>query len=286
MNGEGLGFLRSGILFFFLLFLLSGCTTTPDSPKWGEQATALPGWSVIGREARKAATDQKTWMPLAAAALLYSSGADEDISDWAVEKEPLFSGDAEEASDDLKSASQAIYLLSVLAADSGDSAGEWLYNKGKGALVGATALTIVSATTDTLKEEVGRERPDETNSRSFISGHASYTAARINLAAKNLEYTPLDEQQREIVSIGLHTVTATTAWARVEGETVNVELRVEDNRRLASIDARVEHESGTVVLDFAPEVERDGTLLGGRLRLPLAQCHATLPRIAAKRSRT
>lgn len=216
--GKGLGNGLTANLFLCLLLILSGCTSTPNSPKWGEQATVLPGWSIIGREARNAALDKKTWIPLASAALLYTSGADEDISDWAVEEEPLFSGDAEDASDELKSASHSIYLLSVLATDSGDTSGEWFYNKGKGALVGATALSMVSATTDTLKEEVGRERPDETNTRSFISGHTSYTAARINLATKNLEYTPLDEKQREIVTIGLHTVTAATAWARVEGE--------------------------------------------------------------------
>lgn len=44
----------------------------------------------------------------------------------------------------------------------------------------------------------------------------------------------------------------------VEGETVGVDLRVADNQRLASIDARVVHESGTVVLDFS-----GGNICGG-----------------------
>lgn len=192
-----------------------GCASSNKRP-WGEEATALPGWSAIKHSAYRAATDPKTWIPLGGAAVIYALDQDERISKWAVKHQPLFGNNADEVGSDLKDITDITYNLTVLFTPSGTSPGEWFVNKAKGLIVGNTAIAATSEVTDLLKERVGRLRPNELNDRSFISGHASYAAVRVSLAMRNVEYIEMPAMARTSSTAVLYAMNAGMAWSRVE----------------------------------------------------------------------
>jgi hypothetical protein len=196
----------------------SGCGTLPSGRGWGEQATISPGWARIREAATDAARDPWVWAPLTAAALLQIDDLDRRTSDWAREHTPVFGSQksAEDWSDDLRSASVALQVATLLATPSGDEPGEWLINKAKGAAVEVAAVAVSTATTATLKDATDRERPNGADRESFPSGHASAAAVHGELAKRNLESIDMAPAARCASDIGIDIVIAGTAWARVE----------------------------------------------------------------------
>ncbi|MEJ2698889.1 MAG: phosphatase PAP2 family protein [Desulfuromonadales bacterium] len=153
-----------------LLFLLAGCSTLPNGPQWGRDATLRPGWARVETAAAHAALSPETWAPLAGAAVSWSTGLDHKISDWATDHHPLFGSEsgANQASDYLCGGTIAAFGTTVLATPSGNQPGEWLRNKAAGAAVE--------------------------------------------------DYLPLTPMERTVSRVGLGTLTAATAWARVEAK--------------------------------------------------------------------
>jgi len=200
------------------MLALCACTSLPNGSNWGEEVTYRPGWNRIERSAGAAIRDPWVWAPILGAGLLQIDNADRRISDWARESTPVF-GSADAAarwSDDLRAASSAAYLGTMLATPSGDSAGTWLENKAKGYLVGMASWTATSVATSTLKTTVGRERPDGSDTESFPSGHVSRSAVFTRLASRNLEFLDLGPGTHLALDISLDALTFGTAWARIE----------------------------------------------------------------------
>ena len=192
--------------------LLVGCVSAPDGRSWGA-GLHWPDGAGLERAAVRAATDPMTWLPLAGSALLAVTGADDSVSDWAADEQPLFGGDAADVSDKLLDVTTASYFLTALIAPS-----ETIGDKARGLGVGIGTMYLNRGITDGLKSVTNRERPDRTNDRSFPSGHASNSSVRATLAVENLAYLPLPDWAAGSLTVGLYCVAGGTAWARVEAE--------------------------------------------------------------------
>jgi len=197
---------------------LGACGTLPNGGKWGASATLMPGMGRVGRAANHNVKQPSTWAPLLAAALLYAGGADEQISDWAVDNTPVFGSteNAEHASDVLRDALVVAAIGSALATPSGDEPGEWIGAKTKGLLVEVLALEATTWTTSAIKSASGRIRPNRANDRSFPSGHTSRAAAAARLTERNLSTMDLRPSTDRVADVLLVGGVAGTAWARVE----------------------------------------------------------------------
>lgn len=190
---------------------LSGCISQSATPSWGDGR--WPGLAQVQHAAAQAARSPNTWVPLAGAALLTVTDTDHGVSEWAADNTPIFGSHAEAASDALRDAAGAAYVITALAAPSRSVA-----DKMKGLLVGAGAVTLNHYVTKGLKSTTGRERPNGRNDASFPSGHTSAAATTATLASTNLDYLALPDWARTGLTVSLHGVAAATGWARVEAE--------------------------------------------------------------------
>jgi len=143
---------------------------------------------------------------------------DERTADWAREHTPIFGSqrNAEEWSDDLRTASALVHYATIVATPSGDEFGDWLVNKAKGTLVDVAAVSTTVAVTRALKTSVGRERPNGTDDESFPSGHTSSSAVHTRLASRNLRSIDMPAGARRTLDIGLYALTIGTSWSRIE----------------------------------------------------------------------
>lgn len=201
-----------------LLAILSGCSSHPTRGNWGEGATLTPGWHKIRKAAYGAATDPKTWAPALGAAVFSISDWDEEVSEWAVDEQPVFGNDASDWSDDLRTVTTVAWITTAFAASSGNDAGDWAWNKTKGIGVQLAAIGISDVVVNGLKDVTDRERPNKSNNGSFPSAHASMASTRAALASRNLEYIDMSDGARTAWSAGFYTAALGTGWARVEAE--------------------------------------------------------------------
>ena len=201
-----------------IALLLCGCGTLPNGRGWGQDATIRPGWKAIRDSAVRAAKSPYTWVPLAGALLLQIDDWDEDISDWAADKTPLFGSQtsARDASDTLRNLSVAALIATTLATPSGDSSNDWLAAKGKGIAVAAAANLLNGGATTGLKNWSDRTRPDGIGDNSFPSGHGSVATVNATLAVRNLQSIDMDTKYRRAMGIGFGLFAGGAAWARVE----------------------------------------------------------------------
>lgn len=207
---------RSAIILCALL--LSGCGTLPDGKGWGEEATIAPGWQRVRESAVNAAKDPWTWGPLIGAAAFQIDDFDRRTSDWARDNTPVFGSqsNAEQWSDDLRSASSIAHYVTIVATPSGPDAGDWLINKLKGTLVSVAAVGATGQITNLMKQASGRERPNGADDKSFPSGHTSSSAVHTQLASRDLQSIEMSDGARTTLDVGLHALTIGTSWARIE----------------------------------------------------------------------
>ncbi|MEE8117940.1 MAG: phosphatase PAP2 family protein [Gammaproteobacteria bacterium] len=205
----------SGLLPILFLY---GCGTLGNGYGWGEQATVRPGWQHAGRAAREAFLDPVTWVPLLTGSAIAVTGSDQNISDWARDHTPIFgsANAADDWSDRFNRSAQIGYFATMLATPSGAGA-DWWKNKGKGLLVGLTAISTNSILTSELKNGINRERPNGSDRRSLPSGHASGAAVHSALGRRNTQYLPVDTGTQHFVDIYFLAIMAGSSWARVEG---------------------------------------------------------------------
>lgn len=205
-------------LLALLALTLAGCGTLQSGRGWGEDATLRPGWERVRTSAVNAARDPWVWAPLAGAAVLQVDNLDRRTADWAREHTPIFGSqrNAENWSDDLRTASVVAHYATILATPSGEDFGEWVENKAKGTLVDAAAVAATVAVTRSLKTTVGRTRPNAADDESFPSGHASSSAVHTRLASRNLRSLDMPVAARRSLDIGLYALTIGTSWSRVE----------------------------------------------------------------------
>lgn len=199
-----------------LALSLGACTTGPEGPYWGADATAAPGWERIVHAALEAAKDPVTWGPAAGAAALQIGGLDDDISDWTNEETPLFGSreTASDASDWLLAASVAAYVGTGLAAPAPH--GDWLRTKAKGFAVGSAAIAATAGSTALLKEIADRRRPLGQNDDSFPSGHASLASVSARLTHETLRYYDVERGTRIAADVALGGLALMAGWARIE----------------------------------------------------------------------
>lgn len=143
---------------------------------------------------------------------------DRRTADWAREHTPIFGSqhNAEEWSDDLRTASVVAHYATIVATPSGDDFGEWLANKAKGTLVDVAAVSATTAITGSLKKTVGRTRPNGADDESFPSGHTSSSAVHTRLASRNLRSIDMPAGARSALDVGLYALTIGTSWSRIE----------------------------------------------------------------------
>jgi hypothetical protein len=208
------------ILTLTSVVMLIGCGTLSNGRGWGQDAILNPGWTRIEEAAINAAISPETWVTVTAALVLQIDDMDKRISDWASENTPIFGAqnDADRWSDYLRNASGAAYLLTALAAPGGEDPFDWSANKLKGIAVGATAWGISSGMTEVLKNQSERNRPDQSNNRSFPSGHTSSAGSFTTLGQRNIPYLSLSPTYKSLSNIALYGIAAGTAWARVEAK--------------------------------------------------------------------
>lgn len=196
----------------------SGCGTLPDGRVWGEAATWRPGWERISAAARESVRDPWVWAPALGAAVFQIDDWDRRVSDWARDETPVFGSQhqAEQWSDDLRTASVVAHYATMIATPGGDDPQRWLISKAKGALVDAAAVSTTVLITRGLKTSVDRERPNGEDTESFPSGHTSSSAVHTRLASRNLRWIDMDSKVRTGLDAGLIALTLGTSWARVE----------------------------------------------------------------------
>ena len=200
--------------------MIFGCGTLPNKRGWGQDATLSPGWDRVKQSAIKASLSPETWAPVATALALQVDDMDERLSDWASANTPIFGSqkDADRWSTYLRGASGAAYLVTALATPSGNESFEWSKSKLKGLGVGVAAWGLTAGTTDLLKGKSDRTRPDGYDKRSFPSGHASTSGAFATLARRNIKAFSLSSKNAAFTNIGIASIAAGTAWARVEAK--------------------------------------------------------------------
>lgn len=183
-----------------------------------------------------------TLIPLALAAGIYITHSDTRITDWAVTKHHVYGtqDNAKRASDILQNASAAVYgvtfMINILLHK----------NRGLGSLYDAggdlssVAATII--TTEILKSGTGRNRPDRSDSRSFPSGHTSFTSVNMTLSADNIDNSGIPVTAAGSIKCALLIYAAATAWGRIEGR-----------KHYASdvlAGAAIGHFAGRIITDF------------------------------------
>jgi hypothetical protein len=205
-------------LLLLVLSLLAGCGTLENGRGWGQDALWPLDWDRIARAGRDALCDPGTWAPAVGALVFSIDDFDERVSHWAVEHNPLFGTEdgADHASNYLNDVLQMEVLATALATPSGDTPAVWLPSKLKGMTVEAGALWVTAGVTDLLKGATGRVRPDDSDDKSFPSGHTSHAFSCATLANRNLESIDVPEGIRPVLQIGNTVLASGVAWARVE----------------------------------------------------------------------
>ncbi len=192
-----------------ILVWLPACTAIQGLPK--SRATDPGAWR---RAAASAFLDPDTWVPALGAGIVSTGNTDREISEWAVDRTPLFGSvsNADSASSTLKSGAHALMLLSRVYVARGSS---WQH---RAVQLLAQELMVVptEVATDAIKDATNRDRPNGTDDRSFPSGHSSEASAYAALTRANLERWGVDQGWKRALSVGSRTLTVATAWARVE----------------------------------------------------------------------
>lgn len=176
------------------------------------------GWERVGRAAKNAALAPETWVPVAGALALQIGDADKKIQSYAANQTPLFGSqrNADKRSDDLKFVSGSLWVASALAPWPGDEDGKWLGNKAKVVAVEASASMVLSNAVGYLKDETQRMRPNEQGATSFPSDHASRAGLYTTMTLRNVGGLGWSDSAVSNTQIGLYSLTAATAWARIE----------------------------------------------------------------------
>ncbi len=198
--------------------ILQGCGTMKNGRRWGEDATLLPGWKKAGESAFDALMSPLVLIPAAGALLLQIDHGDRRISDWAREHTPVYGSNdkADQRSEDIRGVMACTFYLSMLATPSGDDLTSWGASKVKGALVQQAAVGFNHLIVSNSQDAIGRERPNNSDKRSFPSSRAANTAAFATLSSRNVDAMNIPQPAKTTLNAGLYTAMFATAWARVE----------------------------------------------------------------------
>ena len=175
----------------------SGCATTGNEG----------GWTRVVASAKSSVSRKSVWIPLAAAAAFAATSADDEVSEWAIEHQPVF-GSKENADDWAGRLSKGLVASALITSFAKRDDAYQPLTTDIWALGGAYAVTAG------IKELAGRTRPDGVNDRAFPSSHATAAFAGATITTRNL--SPPGSRYRPAVRAGLFTLATASAWARIE----------------------------------------------------------------------
>lgn len=239
-----------------------GCGTLKNGQTWGQNATFTPSTKRLSDAFLSAARHPATWSPFLGAAVLSVGNLDEELSKQLAKDTPLFGSNenAGDASDWFRDTLVISTAVSIGAMPSGKDTSEHAINKSRGLLVELAALKTTSWVTNGIKDATGRERPNQSNNKSFPSGHSSRAFAAAALTSKNLDSIYLDNSTKTVIRVGLYGFASATAWARVEAN-VHYPTDVLAGAALGNFLSRfihdaflgLEHQDKTVQIEILPE---------------------------------
>ncbi len=201
------------------LLLLLGTLTGPAAADWGADATWRPSWGRIKHSFTKAATHPMTWIPALGGVAVYASGHDEDWAESIYHHTPVFGSNrkADQASNRFRNAADSLWLISILATDSGD---EWFSNKVRGGLVQAGALGATRVASNGLKALVDRKEPaqerGEAEGDAFPSNHATGPFAQAALIRENMRQSYLPPLLANTLTAAGYVAATGSAYGRME----------------------------------------------------------------------
>ncbi len=177
----------------------SGCATTGDDGFWERLAV----------HSRTSIQQESVWVPLAAAAVFAGTSADEEVSEWAVDRNPVFGSPSNAGtwSDWLSGSVVATALITSFA---------WRDEANQPITTDLFILGSAYAFSDAMKRVADRTRPDEKNDLSFPSLHATMAFTGARIAARN--FSTRDTRYGKAIRIALFTFASGSAWGRVEAE--------------------------------------------------------------------
>lgn len=198
--------------------LLCGCSTTANISERAQHESLPLGWERTWRAAKSAALAPETWAPVVGALALQIGDADKNLQSWAAQQTPVFGSqrNADQMSDDLTLASSSLWITSALAPVGDDDGGKWLVNKVHVLGVQAGAGMLLSSAVGYLKDETKRMRPNQLGTTSFPSYHASKSGLYTTMTMRNVSKLGWSDRAVSNTQLGLYSLTAATAWARVE----------------------------------------------------------------------
>lgn len=207
----------------FIILLFTSCSFLNKRGTWGKRAIYPVSGSNVLNALKKNVSSPHVWIPLAGAGTIFLGGWDDNISNWAHSQEGIFEkeNDADNWSDTFNEILKYETYLTTLLTPSMNEDGKfsgYLWNKAKGAFVVNAAGLAVVYTHDTTRDWVKRERPDESDLRSFPSGHAMAAGGWNTLTNKNLDYIEMKKGTRSGIKTVNTTIAAGTLWSRIEGQ--------------------------------------------------------------------
>lgn len=218
------GFLLSiKILKAVICFFLAGCPSLEAAQNKSFTDSKFRAFQRhLGRAAVQSFNSPMTWGPGIAAIAFYLTPLDKEVSSWASSRTPIFGslGAAHRTGDFLLSASRSIYIATAALELGVKGFAEPFHWSSLAAPLAAGGLAVQATSLGTalVKESAGRIRPDLSDSRSFLSGHSSMTSMFTTLSAANIHALTLPGLSEPLMDGALFTLTAGTAWSRVEGK--------------------------------------------------------------------
>ncbi len=202
----------------FILFALTGCGTLQNGRGWGQDAIYPVDLGRIPRAAFRAFFDLETLIPLAGAAVFTIDSYDRKVSNWARRRTPIFGSNtaAENAYSPLRTSMQYEWFATLLATPSGEDLKDIAFAKLKGWAVEWVALEATSKTTNFIKYQTGRTRPNHGDNLSFPSSGATEPFAYETLANRNLDSVAIPQEVKVPLKIANILLASTAAWSRVE----------------------------------------------------------------------
>jgi hypothetical protein len=197
-----------------------GCTSSEGRPGWGDRAL----WPIDGHRIITAATDAlldpQTWVPAAGALIFTIDNWDRRVSDWASERTPVYGSrqNAIRASDDLREPLEIEVPITALATPSGGDPATWALAKTRGLAVEGGAALANYESTEWIKGETDRLRPNRIDRLSLPSAHASSSFTYATLSNRNLDSIDLPPPARTAGQVANLTLAGAVSWARVEGK--------------------------------------------------------------------
>lgn len=191
------------------------CISTP-----AQSQSLWPSGEDWKRSIMCAAMSPITWVPLVGATIIWATGTDRSIVNWASETTPIFGSqnNADSDSTRIRNLLGGAATISTIITPPQMPDESVLVEKAE--RFGFFLLSTASAAeiTHLLKLWVKRERPNGTNNMSFPSGHATEDFSFAAITTRNLDDFHFSKGIQILENGVIYLVASLGAWARVEAD--------------------------------------------------------------------